>query len=83
MSVCPSHFLGHDVPQFSFKFHESMVNAWEIWPGILNADVSSQLDLVTVCSFLSFWQHFKLVKQAKIVISGHFLENSWEEWPKI
>ena len=35
-----------------------------------------------VCWFSSFW-HFDLVKQVKFAISGHFLENTREEWPQI
>ena len=31
----------------------------------------------------SFWRHFDLVKQAKFMIFGHFLENTREEWPQI
>ena len=39
--------------------------------------------LVTVCWFYLFWWHFDLVKQVKIVVSNHVLENTWEEWPEI
>ena len=34
-------------------------------------------------SFSLFWQDSDSVKQVKIVVSGHFLENAWEKWPKI
>ena len=39
--------------------------------------------LVTVCWFSSLWCHFDLVKQVKSVVSGDFLQNTWEKWPKI
>ena len=29
------------------------------------------------------WRYFDLVKQVKFAISGHFLMNTWEEWPGI
>ena len=31
----------------------------------------------------SFWRNFDLVKQIEFAVSGHFLENPWEEWAEI
>ena len=34
-------------------------------------------------ALFKFWCYFNLVKRVKFGISGHFLENSWREWPGI
>ena len=39
--------------------------------------------MVTVYWFPLVWCHFDLVKWVKFGGSGHFLENTWREWPEI
>ena len=39
--------------------------------------------LVMVCLFSYFWCNTDLAKWVKFVVSGHFMENTWKEWPQI
>ena len=39
--------------------------------------------MATVCWFFKFWRYFDLVKRVKFGVSGHFLDNTWREWPEM
>ena len=41
------------------------------------------LIMVPVCWFSSFWCYFYLMKWVLLVVSVHFPENTWREWPEI
>ena len=55
------------------------------WPEIWHALYHSEL-IRFFCQHVyisSLWRHFDLVKHVKFATSGHFLENTGEEWPEI
>ena len=61
------------------------VTAWREWPGIVHADVSwqSSEELLRLWSGSVDFSNFDLVERVKFVVSRHFLENAWREWPEI
>ena len=42
----------------------------------------TDLIMVMVCWYSSFWCHFDLVRRVKFGVSGHFPENASWEWPE-
>ena len=60
---------------------QSLWMAWNCW--CILTTLKTDYILVIICWFSSFWRHLDLVKQAKFVISVHFLVNTREEWPQI
>ena len=48
--------------------------------GCILTTVWTDYILVPVCWLSLLWWHFDLIKQVQFAFSGHFLDNTWEEW---
>ena len=67
--------------RFSLERMGGMVQKFTCW--CILTTFGTDYVLITVCWLSSFWLHSDLMRQVRFLVSGHFLENAWEECSEI